>query len=68
MFSPAAKLDAITSAVMFAGLKLMWLKVYPVPKEGAHFYYSLGRKLYRRTARLICAYCNRMKLSVIPAI
>ncbi len=27
-----------------------------------------GRKLYRRTARLICAYCNRMKLSVIPAM
>jgi len=64
--SPAAKLDAITNAVMFAGLKLMWLKVYPVPKEVVHF--LIAKKLYRRTARLICAYCNRMKLSVIPAI
>ena len=28
MFNPAAKLAAITSAVMFAGLKFMWLEFY----------------------------------------
>jgi hypothetical protein len=51
---------------MFSGLKFMWLEFY---RFDINFdLQSSSATVHLRTARLICAYCNRMKESVMPAI
>ena len=50
------------NAVMLPGLKFIWLEFYACNDA---FHADLKQKLaYHRTARLICAYCCRIKLSV----